>query len=417
MRTTIRFLGPQLPRAGAAPVALGAAILLSCAPVRPVEVTRAGPPWIAGSVDAEMERLMIAAHVPGLALALIDDGNVVYEKAYGLADRDTGAPLRTDTVMYAASLTKAAFAHLVLQLVDDGVLGLDDPLPRLLKKPLPEYPDYADLRADPRWQRLTPRMLLAHASGLVNWRWINEDKKLDFKFDPGTRYAYSGEGIQILQLVVEERTGRSVSDLMKERVFDRFDMRHTSLVWRPEFESHAATEYDAGGKRVEHVRHDQARAAGSMDTTVDDYARFLAGVLRGEGLSPALAQAMLSPQIAIVSPQEFPAQWPGETDVYRPIGLSYGLGWGVFRSLLGPAFFKEGHSDSTNNVVLGFRAHRSGIVMLSNSGNGERMFYPAITALFGQTCLPWFWMGYIPYTRPDLMAPEARAHPEPACSE
>jgi CubicO group peptidase (beta-lactamase class C family) len=204
---------------------------------------------------------------------------------------------------------------------------------------------------------------------------------------------------------------------VERRVFDRFGMRSTSMTWRPDFEGRAATEYDAEGKAVRHAKHERARAAGSMDTTVADYARFLAGVLRGDGLSSASARAMLSPQIAIVSPQQFPAQWPGETDVYRPIELAYGLGWGLFKSPLGPAFFKEGHTDSTNNVVLGLRATRRGLVMLANSGNGERMFYPAVEAIFGKTCLPWFWMGYVPYTRPELLGREAREHPVPACSE
>jgi len=360
---------------------------------------------------------MAAAKVPGLALALIDDGAVVYERAYGVADREAGAALRTDSVMAGASLTKAAFAHLVLQLVDDGTLALDTPITALLAKPLPEYDGFADLAGDARWQRLTPRMLLSHTSGLLNWRWINDDKKLDFKFEPGSRFVYSGEGIQLLQLIVEERTGEPLAQVMQRRVFDRFGMASTSLVWRADFEGRAAVGYDADGKPLGHARRSHARAAGSMDTTVHDYARFLAAVLRGEGLSPASARAMLSPQIAIVSPNEFPSHWPGETDVNRAIGLSYGLGWGVYTSPLGPAFFKEGHDDATNNVALGFPTGKRGILMLSNSGNAERMFLPAIQAVFGQTCLPWFWMGYIPYTRPELAAPAAREHPVPPCSE
>ncbi len=258
-------------------------------------------------------------------------------------------------------------------------------------------------------------MLLSHTSGLVNWRWINDDKKLDFKFAPGSRFAYSGEGIQVLQLIVEEQTGEPLAPLLQRRVFDRFGMKDTSMVWRDDFAGRAAVGHDADGKPVPHHQRRHARAAGSMDTTAHDYALFLAAVLRGEGLSPASARAMLSPQVAIVSPQEFPAQWPGETTVNRAIDLSNGLGWGVFRSSRGPAFFKEGHDDDTNNVALGFTASQSGVVILANSGNGERMFAPAIERLFGPTCLPWFWMGYIPYDRPDLASSSARERPPPPC--
>ena len=362
-------------------------------------------------IDAEMRRLMSAAKVPGLALAIIEDGKVSYSKAYGYANVAQRQPLRTDTVMYAASLTKAVFAYTVMQLVDEGLLSLDATLPQLLKKPLPEYPHYADLQDDPRWRQLTPRMLLSHTSGLLNYRAINDNHKLDFKFPPGTRYVYSGEGLNILQLVVEEITGTPLQTLMQQRVFDRFGMRDTSMVWRDDFDGRTTTHYAEDGTAIEHKHRNSARAAGSMDTTLNDYAAFMAGVLRGDGLSQQAQQEMLSPQMAIVSPQQFPSHWPGETTLWRGIDLSIGLGWVLYRSPLGPAFFKEGHDDGTNNFALGFARQRNGIVMLSNSSNAERMFFPAVEYIYGKTCLPWFWMNYIPYNKPELMGTQARAHP------
>ena len=65
-------------------------------------------------------------------------------------------------------MTKAAFAYLMMQLVDDGVINLDAPVTALLKKPLSRYPDFADLATDPRWQRFTPRMGRSHSTGLIN---------------------------------------------------------------------------------------------------------------------------------------------------------------------------------------------------------------------------------------------------------
>ncbi len=369
----------------------------------------------ARQVDSRVTSLMRAANVPGLALVLIHEGQVVYRRAYGYADMGSGRPLATDSVMPGASLTKAAFAHLVLQLVDDKLIDLDSPLPQQLKKPLPDYPEFADLAADARWRQFTPRMLLSHSSGLLNWRWINDDRKLDIKYAPGSRYVYSGEGIQVLQLLVEERTGQPLERLMQQRVFDRFNMRSTSMVWRADFEGREVPGYDEHGKTVPHSRRTRARAAGSMDTTPTDYGLFLAAVLRGEGLSPASQQAMLSPQMAIVSPQQFPSHFPGETQVNASIGLAAGLGWVTYQSPLGPAFFKEGNDNGTQNFALGFSGSRDGIVLLSNSGRGDRIFFPLVESLFGRTCLPWFWMGYIPYTQEALRKPEARDNPVPAC--
>ncbi len=79
--------------------------------------------------------------------------------------------------------------------------------------------------------------------------------------------------------------------------------------------------------------------------------------------------------------------------------MSIGLGWPLYNSPLGPAFFKEGHDDGTNNFALDFLQPQSGVVMLGNSSNAERMFFPAVEHIFGKTCLPWFWMNYIPYDR------------------
>jgi CubicO group peptidase (beta-lactamase class C family) len=367
-------------------------------------------------VDARVEELMARAQVPGLTLALIHDGEIIHQRAYGLADVETRRPLTTDMVMYGASLTKAAFAYMTLQLVEEGVIDLDAPLPRLLKKPLPEYPDFADLAADPRWQLFTPRMLLSHSSGLLNWRFLNDDGKLDIKYEPGSRYVYSGEGIQVMQLVVEERTGLPTGELMQKRVFDRFGMKDTSMSWRADYVGRHSNRYDAAGQAVGHNKRSRARAAGSMDTTLADYALFVRGVLQEHRAGSRITAEMFRSQVPIVSPQQFPSHFPGETDVNAGIGLAAGLGWVVYRSPLGPAAFKEGNDNGTNNFVLLLPAAGSAIVMLSNSARADRIFFPVVESVLGRTCLPWFWMGYIPYDRDELRTPAARGSPMGPCS-
>jgi len=366
-------------------------------------------------VDTVVTRLMEAGRVTGLALAIIERGSPVYVKAYGLADAEHRTPLTTETVMYGASLTKAAFAYMVMTLVDEGRVELDRPIADSLQRLLPEYQKYQDLADDERWRQFTPRMLLDHTSGLPNWRFLNEDGKLDIKFDPGTRYAYSGEGINLLQMVIEEDTGLLVGDLMQGRVFDRFGMTRTSMTWRDDFAADLAMGHDEAGKSLGHNRRKSVRAAGSMDTTVSDYARFLSGVLRAEGLSAAARAEMLRPQIAIDSVQQFPAQWVSHTDDNRGIALSYGLGWGLFTSHLGKAYFKEGHDDGWNNYAVSFESAQSALLLMSNSSNGEGIFKYLADALLGKTCLPWYWEGYIPYDRPDLKAPAERERPHPPC--
>jgi CubicO group peptidase (beta-lactamase class C family) len=393
-------------------VALSWPALAAAEDFRRLDGTRVSP----AEIDRTVSELMSAARVPGLALALINNGRVVYVKAYGFRDVEKGLPLQTDTVMYGASLTKAAFAYMVMQLVDEGVIDLDKSIADYLPKPLPLYEKYADLAQDERWRKFTARILLAHTTGMPNFRFLNPDGKLDIKFEPGSRYGYSGEGINLLQFVIEEKTGKSVGDLMQTRVFDRFGMTRTSMTWRDDFLGNLAIGYDANGKALGHNARRNVRAAGSMDTTVADYSRFLAGVLRGEGISAKARAEMLKPQIAIHSTQQFPTLATATTHDNDAIGLSYGLGWVVYRSpRFGDVFLKGGHDDGTNNVGIAIERGKTGLVLLTNSSNGESMYKYLADRLLGDICLPWFWENYIPYDRPELRSPEALAQPHSPC--
>jgi CubicO group peptidase (beta-lactamase class C family) len=358
-----------------------------------------GETLTAGQIDETVKRLMRAGDVPGLALALISNNQVTYLKAYGMADVAESRPLQTDTIMYGASLTKAAFAYMVMTLVQDGVVDLDRSIAEYLPKPLDQYEDYSDLASDERWRVWTMRMLLSHQAGLPNWRWFSDSQKLELLFEPGSRYAYSGEGIQIAQLTLEEGLGLDVNELMQKRVFDRFGMTRTSMLWREDFRPDFARGYDETGENLGHNMRQSVRAAGSMDTTVADYSAFLAGVLRGEGLSESLRSEMLSAQIKITSRHQFPTQLPVDTDANEKIQLSYGLGWGLFDSSFGHAFFKEGHDDGTNNYALCLEETRHCILILSNSSNAESIFLYLVNALLGETGLPWEWEGYVPYDK------------------
>jgi CubicO group peptidase (beta-lactamase class C family) len=143
----------------------------------------------AAQIDETVNQLMQSAHVTGVGIAIFHGGKIAYLKAYGMRDTEKGLPLTADSVMTSASLSKAAFATMVMRLVQERVLDLDKPIGQYLPKPLPDYPQYADLQGDDRWKRLTLRVLLSHTSGFPNWRAFEDDRKLSIHFEPGTRYA------------------------------------------------------------------------------------------------------------------------------------------------------------------------------------------------------------------------------------
>lgn len=354
-------------------------------------------------IDATVERLITANDVKGLGLALIADGDIAYVAGYGARMVEKELPLEPDTIIYGASLTKATFAYLVMQLVDEGALDLDRSIEFYLPHPLPEYERYADLAGDPRWRDLTLRLLLSHQSGLANWRWIptpgeDEPGRLKFFFDPGARYAYSGEGIQIAQLVIEEGLGLDVGAEMQRRIFNRFDMPKTSMTWREDFLENYSHNYSLEGENLRHNIRDEVGAAGSMDTTVGDWAKFLAAVVRGDGLSDiAKAEMVSTRQVRIRSVAQFPSLRTDTTDAYDNIDLGYGLGWGVFTTPFGDAFFKEGHDEGTANYALCVNAEKSCILVMSNSVRAEGIFLALVNTLIGDTNLPWRWEGFTPY--------------------
>jgi CubicO group peptidase (beta-lactamase class C family) len=349
-------------------------------------------------VDSTVNRLIESAHVTGAGVALFHDGKVVYLKAYGLRDTERNLPLTPDSVMTAASLTKSAFATVVMRLVQRGALDLDKPIEKYLGKPLGDFAQYADLKGDPRTARLTLRVLLDHTTGFANYRGLEDDHKLRIHYDPGTHYGYSGEGIELAQFVVEKVTGKSATQLMQEELYDPLKMSRSAMIWQPRFESDFANGYDEYGRSLGAERRTKPSAAGSMQTTLRDYATFLSALMRGQLLSSATRDRMLSPQIRIYSAHQFPSLNTDTTAAYDPIELSYGIGWGLYKSPYGPAFFKEGHDEGWRNLALCF-SNGDGILVMTNSSNGEGIFKPLLESLLGETAFPFDWDGYTPYDK------------------
>lgn len=295
-------------------VVLLASLAASCAiTARAPRATPAVPTHAA--LDAKVREAMAATGARGLAIALIDDGRVVDVQAHGLRNA-AGDALTAETVMYGASITKTVFAYLVAQLAGDGRIDLDASIATYLPKPLPayagegRYSTWEHLAGDERWRAITPRIALTHSTGFANFGFLEPDQRLRIHFAPGSRYAYSGDGLIVLQFVLERGLGMDVCRELQRRVFDPLGMRNTSLQWRPDFAANLADGWKADGSTAPHDERSTVRAAGSMDTTIADLARFTAALVRGEGLSPRMHAAMLSPQLPITTRSQFPTLQP-----------------------------------------------------------------------------------------------------------
>jgi CubicO group peptidase (beta-lactamase class C family) len=302
--------------------------------------------------------LLLQAHgVTGAGLAVVRGGAVDVACA-GVRDVDSGAPVRLDTVFDAASLSKPMVAYAVLQLADQGVLDLDEPLAGIWRPPVAN---------DPAAQRITARHVLTHTCGLQNLR---GKEPLRMHFAPGAWFSYSSVGFAYLQSAIECRTKERLEALMQRLVFAPLAMQSSSFEWQPRFDALAAQPHDDGRRLTKH-RAPVGSASYSLQTTVGDYARFVAAVLHGERLQPSTQRSWLAPHVRVprgavihlesAPPQEDPA-------------IGWGLGWGL--EIAAGTFFQWGKMEGVRAFVMGSVARQVALVLLTNGNAGLRLMAP-----------------------------------------
>lgn len=347
--------------------------------------------------DQKIEALMAAEKVPGVALAIIEGGEVTYKKTYGYREIETQTPMDDDTVMYGASITKFVFSAFVMQLVDEEKLDLDRSIASLLPKPLPEYERFADLATDDRWRALTLRRLLNHTAGFPNFRFFlpdggfDRDAKLKFFFAPGERYGYSGEGYYIAQLVVEEALGIKTGPELQRRFFDPLGMTRTSLIWRDDFRPNFAQGYTVDGENLGHNMQSNVRAAGSMDTTITDLSAWTAAFMRGELIGESVREELWSGGIPITSSHQFPTLDNTVEPRNGAVHLAAGIGVETWVGPQGRGFLKGGHNEKTDNMLVCLIEADRCVLLLSNTAKGDRTFPQIIEMILGDTGFPWHW--------------------------
>lgn len=347
------------------------------------------------SLQHKIDYLLKAANVSGAAVAVFNDNKPMFNRTLGMANVAENVPFSDTSVMYGASLAKMVFTYIVMQLVEEKIIDLDKPLVQCLKKPLPDYDfhtwkrGYQDLRDDERYKKITARMCLTHTTGFPNWRWIEEDKKLKILFEPGTRYSYSGEGLYLLQFVLEQFTGIDYETMSQERVFKPLGMKNTSQVWQTRFDNNICYGHSEDGKPYEINKWKNANAAGSMSTTFADFLKFYTAFINSKGLSQVLFKQMTNLQVRIRSQRQFgPLSRVDSTDNDN-IQLGYGFGVGVFKTPYGRAFFKEGHDDGWGHYTVCFPEKKIAIVIMTNSDNGESIFKELLAYAIVDKFTPW----------------------------
>jgi len=162
---------------------------------------------------------MNESEVPGLAIALIRNNQIIWTEGFGVTNRLTGSPVSSKTVFEVASISKVVTAYIALRLVEEGKLSIDKPVHNYLKKPWLPPSDFAD--------KITLRHLLSHSSGLGDDVLFNNKSIM---FEPGTDFLYSGFGAEYVRELIEQVTDESIEDIAREKVFKLLNMTSSSFI-------------------------------------------------------------------------------------------------------------------------------------------------------------------------------------------
>lgn len=262
-----------------------------------------------------------------------------------------------------------------------------------LDRPLYEYPDYRDLKADKRYELITARIVLSHTTGFPNWRMMNPEGRLDIKFMPGEKFKYSGEGYKFLQLILEEMSGKSLNQLAEEKVFFPLEMTQTSFLWEKRLEDNFAVDLNTGLHRLIERTKIVPNAAASLLTNTTDYAKFLLAMVNGEGLKPETFAMMFESQIDITS-ESLHAPQGTNPKIQENISLSWSMGWGRFQSSYGEAIFHVGREEGCDNYVVLFLERKAGFVLQSVTPADEGIAPEIAKNLIGDIYSPFAWLRY-----------------------
>ncbi|OEJ99905.1 serine hydrolase domain-containing protein [Roseivirga misakiensis] len=319
--------------------------------------------------------------IQGASVAIVNNGQIEWSKAYGVTDGGNSNPVTTETLFQCASIGKVITALAALKLVEDGKIDLDEHVNNKLQ----------------RWkintnesQKVTLRHLLSHSAGLTDdygflgynpedeiptlLQILNNDpiantkKSLEVKTSPGKTERYSGGGYLIIQLLIEELSGLSFADYVQKHVFEPLQMIRSTYDYRPDknFELSIASGHRSNGKSLKNKKYNiyPERAAAGPWTTAEDLAKLIVGI---QGAFNSKANPILKQE---------------STQELLSIQINNkGLGVNLKGIDKPEAFWHAGQNLGYTALLYGLIEKGQGAVILLNSDGGERLMQEFITSV------------------------------------
>lgn len=238
-------------------------------------------------LDARLPVLMKTYQIPGAVVALLQQGQLVWYNAYGYAELENGREMTTDDYCRVESISKSVTAWGVMKLVQQGQIALDTPVQAYIKSwAFPESPFSSEA--------ITVRRLLSHSAGLplgtIGIRYdprgevpsLRESLSKDALLfqEPGLSFSYSNAGFNVLELLIEEVSGRDFSEYMRQEVLLPLGMDHASYTWSSAFDPPVPNGYDVEGHAIPAYVYPD-KAAGGLFARVKDIAAFVSAGMPG----------------------------------------------------------------------------------------------------------------------------------------
>jgi CubicO group peptidase (beta-lactamase class C family) len=322
----------------------------------PAAMAAPNPEDFRRNVDRFVESEMKAEQIPGAAVAVVYQGQVVLAKGYGLATLEFDVPVTTDTLFQSGSVGKMFTAVAVMRQVEQGKMGLDDPV----SKYLPDAPA--------SWRAMTIRHLMTHTSGVANLgaefyagkdfsdeTYIRQAYAKPLDFAPGARWSYSNTGYALLGILVKKATGRSYLDILATDVFRPLGMATA----RATNDSDIVKNRAAGYKLVDGAVKNQDFSYANLNPTGDgalyvslkDMIAWNRGIEGGKILSAAGWKQVWTPA-KLNSGKPYP----------------YGFGWSVEQAGGAPRYHHGGAWQGFKTYYSRYLGDKLAIVVLTNSG-------------------------------------------------
>ncbi len=310
-------------------------------------------------LDNHLKKAMDSIKLPGLSIAVVNDGSIVYHNTFGVKNLITQEPVTKNTIFEGASLSKPLFAYFIMKMVEEGELDLDKPIYPYLKPIFPE--GVIDKNSFEAYKTLTPRIILSHGTGIPNWV---KGKPITIAFKPGTDFSYSGEAYQHLGAAFGTKKGigwgSALDSLFIKEAAYPIGMDRTIYTWNSIYQKDVANGHIDGKTNPEINKFKKVGPGFSLHSDAEDYARFLIEMMDPKNIKTETRDEMLKEH----------NHFKPENELLKETGQTgWGLGFAQKPTENGLMHLHTGNNQDFQAYTMFIPEQKYGFVMFGNSNN------------------------------------------------